>query len=322
VKASPKFWRKTYKNMENNKNLRQNLELIFIGLIILAVTILSIKEIDLISLIPYLPLEEWSETLINWLNLELMPFFNAISFIIKSLLLPIQKFFVELPSLMTMVLLSVLAYYLSGRKVGLFVLTALIIISSMGFFKEAMTTLSLVVTATLLALIVGIPTGILKARSKIVTAIADPILDFMQTMPLFVYLIPAVLFFHIGNIPGIVATFIFATPPAVRLTSLGIEQIPKELIEAGKAFGTSTGQFLKKVEIPLAMPSIMAGVNQTIMLALSMVVVASMVGAKGLGLEVYTGITRLNVGKGIASGIGIVLLAMILDRITRTAWKK
>jgi len=191
----------------------------------------------------------------------------------------------------------------------------------MGYFNEMMTTLSLVATSTLLALVIGIPVGIAKAHSTILSTIVDPALDFMQTMPLFVYLIPVVLFFSIGNVPGIIATFVFATPPAVRLTALGIQQIPNGLLEAGHAFGATPWQFLTKVEIPLAMPSIMAGVNQTIMLALSMVVIASMVGAQGLGLIVYNSITRLNVGAGIASGIGIVLLAMILDRLTRTVWR-
>lgn len=275
-----------------------------------------------IETIPYLPLQEWADVVVTWINNELGVLFDAIGAIITAVLIPIQFIFSGLPPLVVIVLLAVLGYVLGGWRLSGFVLIALIGIAAMDFFEPTMTTLSLVATSTLLSLIIGIPVGIAKAHSRLLTTLIDPVLDFMQTMPLFVYLIPAVLFFSIGNIPGIVATFIFATPPAVRLTALGIEQLPKELIEAGHAFGASPRQFLLKVEIPLALPSIMAGVNQTIMLALSMVVIASMVGAEGLGLEVYNAITRLKVGQGIASGLGIVLLAMILDRMTKAVSAK
>ena len=269
-----------------------------------------------------LAVEEWGNTAVTWLDENLGPVFDAISTAITVLLAGIEYIFITWPASVIIVLLSLLGYVFGGKRTGAFVFGALLFVAAMGYFHEMMVTLSLVVTSTLLALIFGIPIGIAKAHSRIMTMIVDPVLDFMQTMPLFVYLIPVVLFFSIGNVPGIIATFIFATPPAVRLTALGIKQIPGGLLEAGHAFGATPWQFLTKVEIPLAMPSIMAGINQTIMLALSMVVIASMVGAQGLGLEVYNAITRLNVGQGIASGIGIVLLAMILDRLTRTVWRQ
>jgi len=269
----------------------------------------------------YLAVPAWGERVVNWLDDNLGTVFDAISAGITSLLATIRYIFVTWPTSVILLLLSAIGYAAGGWRTGAIVFGALTFVAAMGYFNEMMTTLSLVATSTLLALVIGIPVGIAKAHSTILSTIVDPALDFMQTMPLFVYLIPVVLFFSIGNVPGIIATFVFATPPAVRLTALGIQQIPNGLLEAGHAFGATPWQFLTKVEIPLAMPSIMAGVNQTIMLALSMVVIASMVGAQGLGLIVYNSITRLNVGAGIASGIGIVLLAMILDRLTRTVWR-
>lgn len=269
-----------------------------------------------------LAVAEWGRSAVDWLDANLGVVFSAITLVVTNVLAVISYIFTGLPASLIIILLGALGYIFGGRWTGGFVLGALLFVAAMGYFNDTMITLSLVATATILALIIGIPVGIAKAHSRVLTHLIDPVLDFMQTMPLFVYLIPAVLFFSIGDVPGIVATFIFATPPAVRLTALGIEQIPTEFIEAGHAFGATPLQFLQKIEIPLALPSIMAGVNQTIMLALSMVVVASMVGASGLGRVVYTSITQLNAGQGIASGIGIVLLAMILDRLTRTVWRR
>ncbi len=269
-----------------------------------------------------LGVEEWSRTAVTWLDTHLEPLFAAISGLITGALSAVEYIFLHWPAYLVIILLSSLGYLAGGPRLASFILAALLTVGAMGYLAEMMTTLSLVVTATLLSLILGIPAGIAKAHSRTLTLLLDPVLDFMQTMPLFVYLIPVVLFFSIGNVPGIIATFVFATPPAVRLTALGIEQIPAGLLEAGRAFGANPWQFLSKIEIPLALPSIMAGVNQTIMLSLSMVVIASMVGAEGLGLEVYNAISRLKVGQGIASGISVVLLAMILDRLTRAAGQR
>jgi len=298
------------------------MEYLAVLIVVSTAFVISAWGVDVVASVPSLPIQTWAKTAINWLNANLEGLFDTIAAGISIMLGGFEFIFVMLPATFVATLITGVAYLSGGWRVALFVLLAQVFVASMGFFDPMMVTLSLVATATSVALILGIPLGILKAHSLAATQILDPILDFMQTMPLFVYLIPVVLFFSIGNIPGIIATFIFAMPPAVRLTALGIEQIPHGLLEAGHAFGATPSQFLTKVELPLALPSIMAGVNQTIMLALSMVVIASMVGAEGLGLEVYNAITRLKVGQGIASGIGIVLLAMILDRITRAAGKR
>ncbi|HAQ86953.1 MAG TPA: choline ABC transporter permease subunit, partial [Pseudomonas sp.] len=187
-----------------------------------------------------------------------------------------------------------------------------------GFWEQTVVTLGLTFSATLISLLLGIPLGIWSARSERVAMITRPILDFMQTMPAFVYLIPAAMLFGLGRVPGIIATVIFAMPPAVRLTNLGIRQVNKEIVEAGQSFGCNGRQLLFKVQLPNAMPSIMAGVNQTIMMALSMVIIASMVGAGGLGNDVLASIQRLDIGLGFESGMAVVLLAIILDRITES----
>jgi glycine betaine/proline transport system permease protein len=196
-------------------------------------------------------------------------------------------------------------------------LAGLALLFLMDFWEETMKTLALVVTSAILALIIGIPLGIQTARSETMERIVRPILDFMQTMPAFVYLIPAILFFSVGNVPGVVATVVFALPPAVRLTNLGIRTVQQDVVEAAKAFGASERQLLYKVQIPLALPSILAGVNQVIMLSLSMVVIASMVGAAGLGQAVYKSILQADIGLGVESGLGIVIIAIVLDRITQ-----
>jgi ABC-type proline/glycine betaine transport system permease subunit len=201
-------------------------------------------------------------------------------------------------------------------KLGLFTVASFTLIGSMNMWEEAMSTLSLVLVASLIAVVIGVPLGILAARKEKVSSVVKPVLDFMQTMPSFVYLIPAVIFFGIGAVPGVVATVVFAMPPAVRLTELGLRQVDEEVVEAGEAFGAPPRQILTKIQIPLALPTIMAGINQVIMLALSMVVIAGIVGAGGLGAVVFRGVTRLNVGLGFEGGLGVVILAVFLDRVT------
>jgi glycine betaine/proline transport system permease protein len=205
-----------------------------------------------------------------------------------------------------------------GYKFAIFTAVAFVLIVLTGFWEQTVVTLGLTFSATLISLILGIPLGIWAARRERVATIIRPILDFMQTMPAFVYLIPAAMLFGLGRVPGIIATVIFAMPPAVRLTNLGIRQVNKEIIEAGQSFGCTPRQLLFKVQLPNAMPSIMAGVNQTIMMALSMVIIASMVGAGGLGNDVLASIQRLDIGLGFESGMAVVLLAIILDRITES----
>jgi len=205
-----------------------------------------------------------------------------------------------------------------GLRFAIFTAVAFVLIVLTGFWEQTVVTLGLTFSATLISLILGIPLGIWAARSERVAMVIRPILDFMQTMPAFVYLIPAAMLFGLGRVPGIIATVIFAMPPAVRLTSLGIRQVNKEIVEAGQSFGCNGRQLLFKVQLPNAMPSIMAGVNQTIMMALSMVIIASMVGAGGLGNDVLASIQRLDIGLGFESGMAVVLLAIILDRITES----
>ena len=203
-------------------------------------------------------------------------------------------------------------------KFAIFTAISFVLIVLTGFWEQTVVTLGLTFSATLISLLLGVPLGIWAARSERVASTIRPILDFMQTMPAFVYLIPAAMLFGLGRVPGIIATVIFAMPPAVRLTNLGIRQVNKEIIEAGQSFGCTQRQLLFKVQLPNAMPSIMAGVNQTIMMALSMVIIASMVGAGGLGNDVLASIQRLDIGLGFESGMAVVLLAIILDRITES----
>ena len=205
-----------------------------------------------------------------------------------------------------------------GWKFALFCLGCCYVISATGFWPQTMVTLALIIAATAISLVLGLPLGIWAARNDRVAAIVRPTLDFMQTMPAFVYLIPAAMLFGLGRVPGVLSTVIFAMPPVVRLTSLGIRQVNKEQVEAGITFGCTPMQVLFKVQIPGAMPSIMAGINQTIMMALSMVIIASMVGAGGLGNDVLASIQRLDIGLGFESGLAVVLLAIMLDRITET----
>ena len=219
-------------------------------------------------------------------------------------------------SVVMIVLLSLLAASVAGWRLGVFGLIALTLVASVNQWVNAMDTLGLVLVASLVAVAVAIPIGVLAAYNDTVSKIAKPILDLMQTLPAFVYLIPAIFFFSIGSVPGVVATIVFAMPPGVRLTELGIRQIDKELVEAGEAFGAPTRKVLTGIQLPLAVPTIMAGVNQVIMLSLSMVVIAGMVGAGGLGNQVYQGISRNDGALGFESGIAVVILAIFLDRMT------
>jgi glycine betaine/proline transport system permease protein len=215
-------------------------------------------------------------------------------------------------------LLVALGFWRIGWKFALFCLACCYVIDATGFWPQTMVTLALIIAATVISLVLGLPLGIWAARSDRVAAVVRPTLDFMQTMPAFVYLIPAAMLFGLGRVPGVLSTVIFAMPPVVRLTSLGIRQVNKEQVEAGITFGCTQTQVLFKVQIPGAMPSIMAGINQTIMMALSMVIIASMVGAGGLGNDVLASIQRLDIGLGFESGLAVVLLAIMLDRITET----
>jgi len=222
------------------------------------------------------------------------------------------------PPVLGIAILTILALWRVGLGFALFTALSMGLIVHMGLWEATMQTLALVLSATIIAVALGIPTGIAMARSERVASLFRPALDLMQTMPSFVYLIPAAMFFGLGAVPGTIATVIFSMPPVVRLTNLGIRQVHAEFVEAGLAFGCTPSQLLFKVQLPNALPSIMTGVNQTIMLSLSMVVIASMIGAGGLGNQVLTGIQRLNVGMGFEGGLAVVILAVLLDRITQS----
>ena len=265
-----------------------------------------------------LPLGEWVDRGVKYVidndggTLERLG--SGIGTLTEALELGLQA----VPMSVVTALLVGLGFWRIGWKFALFCLACCYVIDATGFWPQTMVTLALIIAATVISLVLGLPLGIWAARSDRVAAIVRPTLDFMQTMPAFVYLIPAAMLFGLGRVPGVLSTVIFAMPPVVRLTNLGIRQVNKEQVEAGITFGCTPTQVLFKVQIPGALPSIMAGVNQTIMMALSMVIIASMVGAGGLGNDVLASIQRLDIGLGFESGLAVVLLAIMLDRITET----
>jgi len=264
-----------------------------------------------------LPIGDFFEFIINWLTNNLEPFFDAITSTVDGMLTAFEAALLYPHIGIMIALLAGIAWYFSGKGVSIFTIIGFLIIVGMDMWEETMETLALIFTAVIIALIIGIPLGIWASKSKMAERSIRPVLDFMQTMPAFVYLIPAVLFFSLGKVPGVVATLIFSMPPAVRLTNLGIRQVPEEIREAALAFGSDSKQMLYKVELPVALPTILAGVNQTIMLALSMVVIAALIGAGGLGEPVVTGLQQLDIGLGFEGGLAIVILAVYLDRVTQ-----
>ncbi len=265
-----------------------------------------------------IPFDHWVETSLNWLVTHGRPVFQAIRLPIDFILSSFQGALVSTPAPFMLLILFLLAWQFAGPRMGIASFLSLLVIGFIGAWDEAMITLALVMTSVFFCLLIGLPMGIWLARSDTAAKIVRPILDAMQTTPAFVYLVPIVMLFGIGNVPGVVVTIIFALPPIVRLTILGIQQVPEELIEAGHAFGASPKQMLYRIQLPLAMPTIMAGVNQTLMLSLSMVVIASMIAVGGLGQMVLRGIGRLDMGLAAVGGLGIVILAILLDRITQS----
>lgn len=269
------------------------------------------------SFIPKIPLDQWVETFIDYLVANFENLFEGITWFIEGMVSVFEFIFTLTPSLVTILIFAGLAWFLSTRGIAFFTLVGLLLVDNLGYWDNTMLTLSLVLTSAIISVAAGIPLGISSARNNKVRQLITPVLDFMQTMPAFVYLIPAIFFFGIGTVPGVIASVIFAMPPVIRLTNLGIRQVPKELVEAADAFGSTPRQKLWKVQIPLAMPTMMAGINQSIMLSLSMVVIASMIGAQGLGADVYRAVTQIQVGTGFEAGLAIVILAIMLDRITQ-----
>ncbi|EFI83704.1 ABC transporter permease [Listeria grayi] len=266
-----------------------------------------------------IPVAESVENLTDWMTTNFASFFDFFQTIGQGLMDNITYLLGLIPPLVFILILAVLAFFISGKKIGLtaFVIIGLLFIRDQELWDALVNTITLVIVSSLVAIIIGVPVGVWMSKSKIAESIIKPILDFMQTMPGFVYLIPAVAFFGIGVVPGVFASVIFALPPTVRFTNLGIRQVPVELVEASDSYGTTGWQKLIKVELPIAKSTIMAGINQTVMLALSMVVIASMIGAPGLGRQVLQALQRAQVGNGFVAGVSLVILAIIMDRFTQ-----
>ncbi|MCA0431779.1 MAG: proline/glycine betaine ABC transporter permease [Proteobacteria bacterium] len=254
---------------------------------------------------------------VNWMKQQWASFFDVFTWILRKILGVIESAMVTTPWPIVVALVLLLAWRLSGLRAAIFTAACLAYLGLFGFWEKSMTTLALVAASVLICVVIGLPVGILCAKSPRAKRLLEPVLDVMQTLPTFVYLIPAVAFFSIGKPPGVIATVIFALPSIVRLTALGIEQVPAVVREAADAFGARPMQKLLKVELPLALPSIRLGINQTIMMSLSMVVVAAMIGAGGLGLDVIRSLQHLKTGQGFLAGLAIVLCAMALDRMVR-----
>ena len=264
-----------------------------------------------------LPVQAWINDGLAWFVAHFRPFFQALRGPVDALLGGVEAALLYPPTMVMIGLLSLLAWQLAGGRMAIATLISLMVIGLLGIWPEAMVTLSLVLTALFFCVLIGLPLGVWLARSDRANRVMRPLLDAMQTTPAFVYLVPVVMLFGIGNVPGVIVTIIFALPPLVRLTNLGIRQVRPDLVEAATAYGASPMQLLAKVQLPLAMPSIMAGINQSLMLSLSMVVIASMIAVGGLGLMVLRGIGRLDMGLATVGGLGIVILAIMLDRLTQ-----
>jgi glycine betaine/proline transport system permease protein len=268
--------------------------------------------------IPKIPIGSWVEWLEEWLETHFEPIFSTIRAGIGGVVDGLELLFTALPPLLLIAILSLLAYWIGRWKLAAFTLIGFLLVWNLGLWDHTMQTLALVLTSAFISILIGIPVGIACAQSNRVQSFVTPVLDFMQTMPAFVYLLPAVSFFSLGVVPGVIASVIFAIPPTIRLTNLGIRQVPGDLIEAADAFGSTPMQKLVKLQFPLAVPTIMAGVNQTIMLCLSMVVISSMIGAQGVGADVYRAVTQTKTGAGFEAGLAVVILAIVLDRLTHT----
>jgi glycine betaine/proline transport system permease protein len=266
-----------------------------------------------------IPLREWTNDGVRWLVSEYGDVFSAITDALLYVLVRVENVLTWLPWWLVILLVGFLVWHAFGRRIvpALIMSGLMVLVGTFDLWPQMMTTLALMVVATLVTIIIGIPMGVAMARNDAFRSTVKPILDAMQTMPSFVYLVPVVMFFGLGNVAAIFATFVYAVPPVIRLTDLGIRLVDKEVIEASQSFGANSRQTLWEVQLPLALPNIMAGINQTIMMALAMVVIASMIGARGLGQEVLRGLQRGDVGLGLEAGLAIVILAIVMDRVTQ-----
>ena len=269
-----------------------------------------------------IPLDAWVSQAVDWLVNNYREFFQTIKWPVEQTLIGFDQGLNAIPPWLVILAFVFIAWRFSGVWLAIFTAATLVFIGLLGLWEDTMTTLAMVVSAVLFCAVVGLPLGILAARSDRFDAYLRPVLDAMQTTPAFVYLVPIVMLFSVGNVAGVLATIIFALPPIIRLTNLGIRQVPQELVEAGQAFGGTRWQVLRKVQVPIALPTILAGLNQTIMMALSMVVIAALIGAGGLGAPVILGLNTLDIGRAVIGGLSIVFMAMVLDRITQSMANK
>ena len=274
------------------------------------------------NLIPRIPLGQYAESGIEYITDTFDSFFDIVQDGLREFVSAFEALLNLPPELVMIGILAAVAFYFAGWRVALFTVLGFLLILGLDLWEETMLSLALVISSTIVALLIGIPLGILAVQSRGIETVVKPLLDIMQTMPAFVYLVPMIILLGLGSGPALVATVIFAMPPAVRLTMLGIKQVPQNTVEAAHAFGATRWQTLLKVELPQALSTIMAGVNQVIMLALSMVVIAALVGAGGLGEVVVRGLGQLNVGTAFEGGLGIVIVAIYLDRVTRRFGQK
>ncbi len=268
-----------------------------------------------------IPLDIWVNQFVDWLVEGYRWFFQGIKLPVELTLTSLENGLTAAPPILTIALIGVIAWKVASIRLAILTIASLVFIGLLGFWEDTMITLAMVFSSVVFCILAGIPLGIWTGRNKRVETIIRPVLDGMQTTPAFVYLVPIVMLFSIGNVAGVFATIVFSLPPITRLTALGIQQVHPELVEAALAFGATESQVLFKVQIPLAMPTIMAGLNQTIMMALSMVVIAALIGAGGLGAPVVLGLNTLDIGLATIGGLSIVLIAIILDRITQSMGK-
>lgn len=263
-----------------------------------------------------IPLGLWVESAVDWIKANLEGLLDFVSFVVSFLVDSVTDILLAPNFAVVIIMAALLSWLVRSWQLAIGTTVSLLLIVSMELWVPAMQTLALVLVAAVIAVLIAVPLGIWSARNDTVRAVLKPVLDFMQTMPAFVYLIPAIVFFGIGVVPGLVATVIFSLPPGVRLTELGIRGVDSETVEAGHAFGAKPGQILRGIQLPLATPTIMAGINQVILLALSMAVIAGMAGADGLGKMVVEAIATINIAKGVEAGLGVVLIAVFLDRVS------
>jgi glycine betaine/proline transport system permease protein len=269
-----------------------------------------------------IPLDAWVSEFVEWLVTNHRSVFQALKWPVEQTLSGFDSGLNALHPMLIIFVFAMVAWRFSGKGLGLFTTISLVIIGLLGLWEDTMTTLAMVLCSVFFCVIAGVPLGICAGRNNRFDTLLRPVLDAMQTTPAFVYLVPIVMLFSVGNVAGVLATIVFAMPPIIRLTNLGIRQVHPELIEAAQAFGATNWQVLIRVQVPLAMTTILAGLNQTIMMALSMVVIAALIGAGGLGSPVMLGLNTLDIGRAMIGGIGIVLMAMILDRITQSMAQK